>query len=1063
MNEREPVQAEERPPFLESEFMKKYAGYHKRRMLGAYFLHPDLDPQSIHPKDINTLIKGKTALEADDELLRKKRKATWTNWKEENNIASPATINKEIPSLTIENIVTYLHQFPEYVQWEKSTASFLEENNDIVEKLDLIFQSFGILKGQPIQPENLANLYYQYFWKSDDKQLTGISRLSNDFKFYCYKNNRFDPSKIEEFKDAFVKFSQIFGDSADEEKNHTLHEVAATIANYQIVEELLKPQSIYEILETELSQEEQALLQEYENAEILPKLVPFNKLSNRKELIRKQSKYDIIVIAGKPGSGKTTVVSRIYRSLLNPNRNRKRDHSLFELIEPTRITTTMVSKSIAELQHEPLGEKIGFIHGDDKLHRSKNKEIEEVVVMTNGIISPMIDDLFNDEKNGGGLTALNTMVGPDGVLTIMFDEVHKESPALVTNILKIQELQKMPQFQANGRSRIRIILATATGDIEKIKRKLGIPEDGYLEVGGDSYELPHRFGKAPSKKTIKNLIEERNTRLRNEILISDFMSYLEYLSTKDSVHNIMAFFPGKNNVKDAEKAVLKFQNESQNNQNSFFQSITKIVLITGDSTQEQRMQVSDIEVPEGERVLFICTNAAEAGITPKQVDSLYNTGIVNVAYYDWQTGATRMQWEAKNKGDHEQADGRAGRQLDSEADAPYHTKQSYNELNQFPEKAESERVLALNEILSLIKIGRWDLLTFADKEKSPTLTPFPRALILQTKYILGPSVLGAIDANDKITEVGEEILRLPIDPHLAKAVYEARNYLNESGINDNRLEEVASIAAILEAENRNQLFEDLDRTEYTDPYTNKKMYEHPEDVEKYIKRGRLRNAAQNELGVNDANVSAFMLRLYFWRVFESEVGSPLRDSASKEQKDQRKAKIQAFCNEYGVSVSAIELAEEIKGKIMGNSYYNQRPTDLKTTATMDRLRRREIEECMNRAYPDRLLRKIPNSINKYELVNNPISPDPELAEEYMKFEANRSKHAQVITINNGKDPFQTTVAGEENPEYHHDKKQPPRINFPEYIVCAKFIIGENSIKADQVQPVDPKRVQFSKP
>ncbi len=162
--------------------------------------------------------------------------------------------------------------------------------------------------------------------------------------------------------------------------------------------------------------------------------------------------------------------------------------------------------------------------------------------------------------------------------------------------------------------------------------------------------------------------------------------------------------------------------------------------------------------------IIVATNVAEASITVPGVTVVIDSGLMNVMVYDKETGLTSLQTLPHTKSNMTQRAGRAGRIEAGEA----HYLFTKGQAEARPESMDPEILTTdLTEIvLKLKSIGVDDISSFDFMDK-PSEQSIAAAIDTLQK-------LGALDAHGAITEIGKQMEELPVDPHFARMLIEAK-------------------------------------------------------------------------------------------------------------------------------------------------------------------------------------------------------------------------------------------------------------------------------------------------
>lgn len=172
--------------------------------------------------------------------------------------------------------------------------------------------------------------------------------------------------------------------------------------------------------------------------------------------------------------------------------------------------------------------------------------------------------------------------------------------------------------------------------------------------------------------------------------------------------------------------------------------------------QEQR-QV--FEVYQGKRKIVFSTNIAETSVTIPGIKYIIDTGLAKELCFDAKRNMNSLEVRMISKSSAEQRKGRAGRTSSGKCYRLY-TQEQYEGM---PNRTLPEilRMHLIHAVLKLYEFGISDVLSFDFVEKPDEATL--RAAVDTLAF------LGAVNGN-KLTELGQRLALLPIDPQLGKVL-----------------------------------------------------------------------------------------------------------------------------------------------------------------------------------------------------------------------------------------------------------------------------------------------------
>jgi ATP-dependent helicase HrpB len=163
--------------------------------------------------------------------------------------------------------------------------------------------------------------------------------------------------------------------------------------------------------------------------------------------------------------------------------------------------------------------------------------------------------------------------------------------------------------------------------------------------------------------------------------------------------------------------------------------------------------------PPGRRRVVLSTDIAETSLTVDGVSVVVDAGEARVPRYDPRTGMTRLTTIPTSRASADQRAGRAGRL------GPGVAYRCWSKLEHGTRRAHlGAEILSVDLCGFVLETTAWgtplDQLDFAD--------PPPAAAVQQAREVL--AMLGALDADGRLTDIGRRMLTVPVHPRLARMI-----------------------------------------------------------------------------------------------------------------------------------------------------------------------------------------------------------------------------------------------------------------------------------------------------
>lgn len=362
---------------------------------------------------------------------------------------------------------------------------------------------------------------------------------------------------------------------------------------------------------------------------------------------------------------------------------------------------------------------------------------------------------FNDDT--GRDTVLKFMT--DGILlaeiqsdpllrrysAIILDEAHERS-------LNIDFLLGYLKGLLQKRRDLKLIITSATIDTAAFSAAFGGAP--IVEVSGRLFPVEIRY--AP----LETFTEEHEDDIG---FVDAAVRAVEDVLIESSSGDVLVFMPTERDIRDTRDAL-------EGSLGAGYEVLPLFGRLAG--AEQQR-----VFAPGPRRRVVIATNIAETSLTIPRIGYVIDTGLVRMSRYNARTRTKRLPVEAISQSSANQRAGRAGR-VQAGVCVRLYSEEDVGKRSQFTQPEIQRANLA--EVILRMKAFR-----LGDIESFPFLNP-PQTAAIRGGYALLHE-LGALDDTEKLTGLGRELARLPVDPSLGRMLLEARE--------DNVLPEVLVIAA----------------------------------------------------------------------------------------------------------------------------------------------------------------------------------------------------------------------------------------------------------------------------
>ena len=237
---------------------------------------------------------------------------------------------------------------------------------------------------------------------------------------------------------------------------------------------------------------------------------------------------------------------------------------------------------------------------------------------------------------------------------------------------------------------------------------------------------------------------------KEEELTQHITRAIQQINEIDDEGDILIFLPGEREIRQADEKL-----------SGKHWPHTEILPLYGRLSMRDQQRVFK---PGKNRRIILATNVAETSITIPRIHYVIDSGLVRMSRYNPRTQVQGLQIEQVSQASARQRRGRCGRITDGICIYLY-SQETFENSGRYTDP-EIRRTSLAGVILqmNLLKLPAIDRFPFIDPPQHNRIAEGYRTL----------TDIGAIDSKRMITPLGREMARMPIDPHLARMLIQAR-------------------------------------------------------------------------------------------------------------------------------------------------------------------------------------------------------------------------------------------------------------------------------------------------
>lgn len=378
--------------------------------------------------------------------------------------------------------------------------------------------------------------------------------------------------------------------------------------------------------------------------------------------------------------------------------------------QPRRIAARTVATRIAEELQSEIGQTVGY---KVRFHDHVNAERSYVKLMTDGI-------LLAETQNDKFLNQYDTLI---------IDEAHERSLNIDFLLGYIKQL--LPK-----RPDLKVIITSATIDTERFAKHFD--NAPVMEVSGRTYPVDIRY------RPLLTADEDSP----DYDMVSGIVAAVDELC-REGPGDVLIFLAGERDIRDVSEALRKHHPPQ-----------TEILpLFARQSAAEQNR----VFKTGSQRRIILATNVAETSLTVPGIRYVVDPGNARISRYSVRNKVQRLPIEKISQSSANQRAGRCGRVAAGICIRLY----DEEDFNNRPAFTDPE-VLRTNLASVILQMSA---LKLGDPGKFPFINPPPQKMINDGYRLLDE--LGAVNRQRKITNIGQQLAKLPIDPRIARMLLKA--------------------------------------------------------------------------------------------------------------------------------------------------------------------------------------------------------------------------------------------------------------------------------------------------
>lgn len=444
---------------------------------------------------------------------------------------------------------------------------------------------------------------------------------------------------------------------------------------------------------------------------------------HREELLALVRAHPVVIVTGEPGTGKTTQVPQYLLDCRELAKLLGCRSLKVVVTQPRRVAAVAMARRVASERHVKLGHEVSARQvGYAIRFEDRSNSRTQIKYVTDGVL---IRECLQDSD----LTKYSI---------VMLDEVHERT--LDTDVLLALAKQAVKRRSEN----MRLVVTSATLNIEQFSQYFDNCPVLQVSTRAFNIEVLHCTSKA-------------DRRVENSVTAAI------RIHLHEGPGDVLVFLTGSEECERACKLCLEKLNQLLERGKPVPAMI--IMPLYGAMPSEEQAKVFEPAPPDCRKVIF-STNIAETSLTIQGICFVIDCGYVKQKMYNPKTGLDALMVVPISRQQAKQRAGRAGRVADGKCYRLY----SDTFCEQQMEEAAKPEILRVNlssTLLTLKAMGIHDVNSFEFIDP-PDYESCVSVSVTQALKLL--YYLGAVYEDGRITPLGKEMSRLPVEPCFARCL-----------------------------------------------------------------------------------------------------------------------------------------------------------------------------------------------------------------------------------------------------------------------------------------------------